>query len=48
MLSNLSLVMSHVFIQDKVKVLPPKDLLSDYDDDENLKASTHVVGDITM
>jgi hypothetical protein len=48
MLSNLSLAMSHVFIQDKAKILPPKDLLLDYDDDENLKPNTHVVGDITM
>jgi hypothetical protein len=40
--------MNHVLIQNKAKILPPKDLLSNYVDDENLKANTHVVGDTTM
>jgi hypothetical protein len=40
--------MSHVFIQDKAKIPPPKDLLSNYFDDENLKANTHVIGDTTI
>jgi len=40
--------MSHVFIQDKAKILPLEDLFSNYVDDGNLKANTHVVGDTTM
>jgi hypothetical protein len=43
MLSKLSLAMSHVFIQDKDKILPLEDLLSNYDDDEKSK-SQHTCG----